>query len=290
MRRLLPIVVVVAGCSLQSEGTGVNEGVDAEAIDSSIGTDSFIDNDTGSIPEDSSIAETTTIDSGIDSAKADTSKPDTLVVDTSVVDTSMPDTKPVDTGPTDTGPPDMGPETPGPTLTIVTTSLSTFNVDLSAGSPRDWAHWAQPATDSFNRKLGGSMIAKGTRMGASTFESLVFHFAWTGGDPTATMMDTKRGLQLDTVGNAVAFDVAGDPTTELTLDTWASSTGGSTLVTASLSDAPATSATTTLTAGVYMVTFKYRTASAAGKIKVEFKRTEAGDVGTYSSFFAAVVR
>jgi hypothetical protein len=269
--KLFALAVLAAGCSLQSEGLGTDSPDLTDKVDSSVAPDTAL--------QEASIVDSTPIDSGVD-----TSVPDTSMPETSVPDTSMPDTKPIDTGP-----PDVGPETPGPTLSVMTSTLATFNVNLSDGA-RDWAHWGHPATDSFNRKSGGMMITKGTRTAVSTFESLVYHFAWSGGDPTPTMADTKRGLKLDTVGNAVTFEVSGDPSSERTLDVWASATGGATVVTGTLSDAATGSVATTLTAGVYLVTFKYRTASMSGKLKVEIKRTEAGAVDAYSAFFAAAVR
>lgn len=287
MRRLLALAVVVAGCSLQSEGTGVDEALGDTAVDSSLANDSFVDNDTGTARDDSpdSPEETTTIDSGVDSPLPESSTPDTSMPDSKSVDMGPPDT-----GPPDTGPPDMGPEAPGPTVTVTNSSLSSFTVDLSAGKPRDWAHWGHTMSGSFNRMSGGAMLAKGTSTGASTYESLVYRFSWSGGEPpTSSVTDTRRGLQLDTVGDSVTFEATGQPgMMETTLDGWASTTGGATLVTATLSDAPTGSATTTLSGtAAYLMTFKYRT---AGKIKIEIKRTDAGMSGQYSAFFAAVVR
>lgn len=290
MRQLVLLSIFVLGCSLQSEGTSPEAELVSDSssvIDTSSGDTNVAPDDTISVSDDT--LDTTPVE--LDSAKpdtgvVDTSMPDTAKPDTSMPDTTMPDTAPPDTGPKDTGPVDVGPEAPPPSLSITSTSISDYTIDLAAGT-RDWAHWGHTTTDAFNRKKGLALISKGTQTGALSFESLVYHFAWSNGDPLATMADTKRGLQLSSAGDSVSFDAKCDPFMESTLDLWMSATGGTTTVTATLPDATTGPAVTTIPGGVYVVTVKYRSATAAGAVKIDIKKT---DSTAYSSFFAAALR
>jgi hypothetical protein len=292
MRRIW-LAIGLCGCSLSSEGsapfdealgdTGTTVADTTVTIDSGEPiVDTATPEDTATPPPDTTTTDTTM---AIDTIMPiDTTMPDTTMPDTTVADTFMPDTAPIDTGTID-----MGTDAGGPYVTVSTASISSYNINLSDGSPRDWAHWAHPMTDSWNHKAtGGGWIAKGTRVGSSGFDSLVYHFSWTGGTPTASVTDTSRGLQLDTIGNSVTFDVKGDSTSETTLDVWVSATGGSATLTGVLTDASTGSAATTITTGVFRSTFKYRPATAAGRLTVELKKT--GGMGNYTAIFAAVVR
>jgi hypothetical protein len=297
MRKLLLLSMFFCGCSLQTDGTSSEGDVvedSAVSIDTSSGDTNVVLDDTGEAP-DTSVADTgvVAVDSTVDTAKPDTAvvdtfKPDTFVPDTFMPDTFMPDTFMPDTFMPDTSVVDTAPEAPPPSLNVMSTTLSAYNVDLTAMGTRDWAHWGHDTVDAFNRKKDVALITKGTRTGGASFESLVFHFSWTNGTPILTMPDSKRGLQFSNNGEGVTFLVKGDPFLESTLDIWCGSTGGNASITGTLTDATTGSSTATISpTAAYVVTFKFRPATAAGSLKVEFKKT---DNLSYSSLNAAALR
>jgi hypothetical protein len=267
-KRSLAVIAcaLLAGCSLDSEGIGATEPFDSGGVDTTV----VVESDTGAIfvPEDT--------------LAADASEPETTAIDSTMVDSEAPDTAPLDSGAADTA------EAPPTTsLSITSRGLGTAgtSVNLTTEGTRDWAHWGHMMTGSFNNKNGSSWIARGTETGASTFESGVINFTWTdGAPPNVAVTAPPRGLTMSTPGENVTFTVQGDPTRELTLLLWASGTGDAT-ITGTLTGST-DSSNSTFVAGVHEVTFKFRTATTASKLRVEVKKGVL--VGTFNVFAAAL--
>jgi hypothetical protein len=153
-RSLVLLLPLIAACSSSEEGTPSVEDTGSSVADTSVAPDTNPPVDTGADPDtgtamdtasapDTAMADSTVVDSAVDTLVADTTKPDTTVADTAVADTAVADTTvadttvadtaPVDTGTLDTGTPDTGTMETSP----VDTGSSSCTDKIKNGSETD---------------------------------------------------------------------------------------------------------------------------------------------------------
>ena len=238
---------------------------DAAITDTSSAEDAFVDREA----VDTFRAEDTVVDSMIgaaDSFAAVDSAYDTLSTDTPPVpDTTVP---PADTRPSDTG--------TGGVLTAssaIVSSAGTLN--LSAEGTLDWGHWGHTTVTSFNHRVVGGLIGKGTTIGPPyAYATYPKVFSWSDGTPTLTA-SSDEGIAVLGAGDGFTVDAAASTTKVRTLRVYSVWNRCAGTVVASLNDgsaptsmASAPPATTDLQYVVFIYAFRAETAGAKLTVKM----------------------
>jgi len=95
-------------------------------------------------------------------------------------------------------------------------ALSPTNVNLSSGSPTDWAHWGLNGANSFNHKSGVTQqISNFTKIGSGSTQQYGNNptlFSWTGGTPSSSATNTSTGIYVIGMNNGFQVTVPADTT------------------------------------------------------------------------------
>ncbi|HEY0258140.1 MAG TPA: CARDB domain-containing protein, partial [Candidatus Methylacidiphilales bacterium] len=163
-----------------------------------------------------------------------------------------------------------------------------WKIDLTREGTEDWIQWGVKDIKSVDRKAKVNEISDVAKMGGGFMAStggFTIRTAWNDGSPTPSMDATNSSLWVNGIGSGYSFTAPAD-TTERMLKVYAAGINGAACsLTATLSDnsaAPYVSKTWTGNSGhgswaavpgdfSVVYTIRYRAASAAQTLKIEYK-------------------